>query len=304
MKRFILTTVLITAIKFSYSQGCSDAGFCSLGALKVVNLNSTSKHSIDIGSNIGLGEQATFTFNPYLQYNYEAGKHFSIQAKVTATYADGFLGRIFDVGDLYGLVTYAVDKHAINSVRILAGVKIPFTSANLKNAEGKPLPLDYQSSVGTYDFITGVNYLIRNKLEFAAGVQVPVIQINKNSFFPEECGDLRAKAFPPTNNFRRKPDALLRAGYYVKLSSSVTIKPNLLGIYHFGEDTYENRFGSKTSIEGSNGLTLNGGIVVTKQFKSMSRLELIAATPFIARDVRPDGLTRKAAFNLQYSIPF
>jgi hypothetical protein len=189
-------------------------------------------------------------------------------------------------------------------VRILAGVKIPFTSANSKNEHGKPLPLDYQSSIGTYDIITGVNYIIRNKLEFAAGLQVPVIQINKNTFFPEEYDDPRAREFAPTNNFRRKPDALLRAGYYIRLTSSVTIKPNLLGIYHLGKDTYENRFGSNTSIDGSAGLTLNGGIVVTKQLKNKDHLELIAATPFIARDIRADGLTRKAAFNLQYSIPF
>lgn len=304
MKRFILATVLILAIKLCFSQGCSDAGFCSLGALKDVNLNSTSKHSIDIGSNIGIGEQNTFTVNPYLQYNYEAGKHFSIQTKVTATYADGFLGSIFEVGDIYGLVTYTVRKQALNPVRILVGVKIPLTSANSKNGEGQPLPLDYQSSIGTYDIITGFNYIIRKKLEFAAGFQAPVIQINKNSFFPEEHGDQRAKEFPPTNNFRRKPDVLLRAGYYVKLSSSVTIKPNLLGIYHLGKDTYENRFGNTTSIEGSAGLTLNVGMVATKQFNNGNRLELIAASPIIARDVRADGLTRKAAFNLQYSIPF
>ncbi len=304
MKRLIFASVLTIAIKVSFSQGCSDAGFCSLGALKQVNLNSTSKHIIDIGSNIGIGEQSTFTFNPYLQYNYEAGKHFSIQAKITATYANGFLGRLFEVGDFYGLVTYNVHKDALNSVRVLVGVKIPFTSANTKNGEGKPLPLDYQSSIGTYDIITGVNYIIRKKLEFAAGLQVPIIQINKNSFFPEEYADSRAKQFPPTNNFRRRSDVLLRAGYYVKLSSSVTIKPNLLGIYHLGEDTYENRFGNNTSIEGSDGLTLNGGIVATKQFKNMSSLEFVVATPFIARDVRADGLTRKVAFNLQYSIPF
>ncbi|RYY58044.1 MAG: hypothetical protein EOO09_00290 [Chitinophagaceae bacterium] len=303
MKRAILVSILTITGKLCFGQGCSDAGFCSLGALKEVNQDSTSKHILDIGSNIGFGEQNTFTFNPYLQYNYEAGNHFSFQAKVTATFADGFLGRIFEVGDIYGLATYAVNKHSLNSFRVLAGVKIPLTSANSKNAEGKPLPLDYQSSIGTYDIITGVNYIVRQKLELAAGLQLPVVQINKNSFFPEEYGDPRAKEFPPTNNFRRKPDLLLRAGYYVKLSPSVNIKPNLLAIYHTGDDTYQNRFGNRTSIDGSAGLTVNAGIIATKRFNTGNRLEFLAAATFIAREVRADGLTRTAAFTLQYSIP-
>lgn len=304
MKRFILTAILIPALKLCFSQGCSDAGFCSLGALKNVSQIATPAHSIDIGSNIGIGEQNTFTVNPYVQFNYEVGRQFSFQTKITGTYANGFLGSVFDVGDIFGLVTYSVRKQAENQIRILLGVKIPLTSANSKNGEGRPLPLDYQSSIGTYDVITGLNYIIRKKLEFAAGFQPPLVQVNKNSFFPEEYADQRAKEFPPTNNFRRRPDVLLRGGYYVKASSSVTIKPNLLGIYHLGNDTYENRVGNTMSIEGSAGLTLNVGMVATKRFKNGNRFELIAASPIIAREVRADGLTRKAAFNRQYSILF
>ena len=300
-KIFIMTAMLIAATK-CFSQGCSDAGFCSLGALKGVDHNPPSKHSIDIGSNIGIGEQKTFTFNPYIQYNIELNQRLSVQTKITATYADGFLGTVFNAGDIYGLATYTLSKHRLNSLRLLGGIKIPLTSSNSKNDEGKPLPLDYQSSIGTYDFIAGLNYTIRNKIEFAAGVQAPVIQINKNTFFPEEYTDARSMEFAPTNNFRRKSDVLVRAGYYIKLSSSLTIKPNLLGIYHLGKDTYENRFGKETLIDGSEGLTINGGIIATKKFKNSNRLEFIAATPFIARDVRADGLTRKAAFNIQYSI--
>ena len=135
-------------------------------------------------------------------------------------------------------------------------------------------------------------------------VQVPVIQVNKNTFFPDEYTDMRVNNFAPTNKFRRKSDALLRVGYYIPLGSSVMIKPNLLAIYHFGEDRYENRFGAVTSIKNSGGLTLNGGFILTKQFKNANHLELIAATPFIVRTVRPDGLTREAAFSLQYSISF
>ncbi|MEO7530291.1 MAG: hypothetical protein ABIS69_02735 [Sediminibacterium sp.] len=304
MKHFLLLILFALSANYIFSQGCSDAGFCSLGALKDVSQGTSHKQSIDFGANIGFGEQNTFSLNPYVQYNLPLNKHVSLLGKLTATYASGFLGRAFNVGDFYGVATYTPNKDAVNSLRLLGGFKIPFTSANSKSAAGLPLPLDYQSSIGTYDIITGINYIIHGRLEFDAGLQAPIIQVNKNTFFADEYTDPKTMKFASTNNFRRKADVLFRAGYYIKLNSSVTIKPNLLAIYHLGEDTYENRFGKRTVIKGSDGLTLNGGITASKQFTNGNRLEAIVATPFVVRDTRADGLTRNFVFNLQYSIAF
>ena len=91
-------------------------------------------------------------------------------------------------------------------------------------------------------------------------------------------------------------------GYSKK--SSVTLKPNILAIYHLGEDGYENRLGQKESITGSDGLTMNAGIVATKRFKNNNQVEIVAAAPFIVRDTRPDGLTRSIVVNVQYSFLF
>lgn len=298
----------IILIAFSWSevlcQGCSDAGFCSLGILKTVDPKLPGKNRIDIGTNAGWGEEGTFTLNPYLQYSREVGKRLSLQGKLTATYANGFLGNNFGVGDLYALATYAIREDRKNNVRLLAGLKIPFNSSNTKNKDGRPLPLDYQSSLGTYDAIIGGNYTYDKHLEINAGVQLPVVQKNENTFFPDEHTDKRAENFAPTNNFRRRADLLLRAGYYITFGTNLIIKPNLLAIYHAGEDTYEDRLGVRTSIDGSRGLTLNGAINASISLKNKSQLELIVATPFIVRKVRPDGLTREAVVNLQYSISF
>jgi hypothetical protein len=164
--------------------------------------------------------------------------------------------------------------------------------------------LDYQSSLGTYDVIAGVNYIFRGKLEFDAGIQAPVIQRNNNSYFPDDYADPRSEKFAPTNQFRRKADALLRAGYYIRINRSITIKPNLLAVYHLGEDTYEDRDGIRKFIEGTRGLTLNGAITASKRLGDHRRLELIVASPFVVRRVRADGLTREAVVNVQYSFAF
>jgi hypothetical protein len=306
IKQLFLSFLLIAAISTRVlSHGCSDAGFCSLGALKNVPGGSQPKRMLDVGFNFGYGEQKTLTYNPYIQYGVVINERLSIHGKLTSTYAKGFLGSKFNLGDIYGVITYTPTNYVNSSLRFIGGIKIPLTTANDKNAAGLALPLDYQSSIGTYDIIGGINYIYGSHLEVDAAVQVPVIQNNKSSFFPDNFPpDSRLNNFPPTNQFRRQPDVLFRLGYYIYLPASITLKPNLLAIYHSGNDSYLNRAGARVALINSQGLTLNEGINVTKRFGNNNRLELIAAMPIIGRKLRPDGLTRKWVLNLQYSIAF
>lgn len=222
-----------------------------------------------------------------------------------SVYATGFLGSTFNVGDIFGFVNYTVDPVRRNRLTILSGIKIPLSDANDKNSDGKPLPLDYQSSVGTFDLIEGVNFIINNKWELNAAVQVPIVQNNRNSFFPDEYTDPRIVNFLPTNNFKRKSDAMLRLGRYIFFKkSSIALKPNILAIYHLCKDSYEDRVGKQEKIDGSDGLTMNAALIATKTFKNNRQLELIAAAPFISRDARPDGLTRRMVLNIQYRFYF
>lgn len=304
MKYFFLTLSCIAAGTKALPQGCSDAGFCSLSVLKN-HVSSTSKQLLSVGFNYGHGEGNTNIYTGYLEYRRQLSNHIALSAKITGGSAKGFLGSNTNAGDVFTFVTYAVKPQAVNKLTILGGIKIPLTSANDKNSNGKPLPLDYQAGIGSYDIITGVNYIIKNTWELNAGVQVPIIQINKNSFFPGEYTDSRINNFEATNLFRRKSDILARAGYYIRFkNNSITVKPNILAIYHIGNDSYENIYGRRTVIEGSQGITINGGIAATKTFVNGHQLEFIAATPFVVRDKRPDGLTRSAVFNFQYSISF
>jgi hypothetical protein len=305
MKLSILLFLLTSLSTFLYGQGCSDAGFCSLGVLKNNTTRSNVKNSVILGANYGAGEQGTSTFNPYIGYNIKGNEHFSYQLKATAAYASGSLGSNFNMGDVFGFVNYTPNPVANRRLSFLGGIKIPLSEANDKNEEGKPLPMAYQSSLGTFDFIGGLNYIINNQWEVNGGLQIPVIQKNKNSFFPDEYSDSTINNFPPTNLFKRKSDVLFRIGYYFHLKeSSITIKPNILGIYHLGEDSYQNKVGERENISGSAGLTLNLGLIASKRFKNKDEMEFIVAAPAVVRDVRPDGLTRSLVINVQYSINF
>jgi len=304
MKWLLIVLTVVFFCNPLLSQGCSDAGFCSIGILKTKTDDKSYKQAISLGANYGLGEEGTNTINPYIEYRRILSTKWVIQAKLTAAYATGFLGNNYNLGDVYSFATYSLKVNKNNTFSILGGFKIPLTVSNDK-FNGKPLPLDYQSSIGTYDFVTGINYVLLKKWEFSTGLQMPIIQKNKNSFFADEYTNPKAKSFASTNNFKRKSDALVRVGYNISINQkSINLKPNLLAIYHLGKDTYVNRFGTTTIIDGSEGLTLNIGLIASKKINTKSSIEIVAATPLIVRDIRADGLTRSAVVNLQYTFQF
>ncbi len=161
--------------------------------------------------------------------------------------------------------------------------------------------MDYQSSLGTFDLFLGTN-LNYKQWDFNAVLQIPVINNNANSYFKEPLG---SNDFSSTNLFERKSDALFRTTYTIKKTDSKFIfKPNVLFIYHLGEDTYETILGQRENIKGSDGLTINANLISTYNFNKQNSIELSLATPFLIREKRPDGLTRGFVLGLLYKITF
>jgi hypothetical protein len=155
--------------------------------------------------------------------------------------------------------------------------------------------------LGTIDVFLGTN-LHYKRWDFNGVLQIPIINLNKNSYFKEYSG---TNDFSSTNLFERKPDALLRATYSIKTpNSKFTFKPNVLFIYHLGEDTYENILSQRENIKGSDGLTINGNLISTYHINKQNQIELSLASPFVVREVRPDGLTRSFVLGLNYQYSF
>lgn len=98
---------------------------------------------------------------------------------------------------------------------------------------------------------------------------------------------------------------MLRATYSIKTQNQkFTFKPNVLFIYHLGEDSFENVFGVRESIIGSDGLTINGNLISAYNVNKQNSVELSLATPFVIRDIRPDGLTRSFVAGILYKYSF
>lgn len=299
MKKILLIIVLIFVTTFSSAQGCSDAGICSIGN-RFQSTEKEFKNNIEISAIFAAGEADVTYFSPYISFGRKVNERFSWSSKITFSSANGSFGTRAALGDAFLIGNYALAAKNKTQWSFLVGTKIPFTTANLK-INGFSLPLDYQSSLGTFDLFLGTNYKYQN-WDFNAAIQIPVFNNNKNSYFAEYSG---TDDFPTTNLFERKSDALFRATYTLNTKNQkFTFKPNVLFIYHLGEDSFENIFGQRESYVGSEGLTINGNLISAYNINNQKSIELSLATPFVVRDLRPDGLTRSLVLALQYKYSF
>ncbi len=282
-----------------FSQGCSDAGICSINH-GFQSDEKQFKNTLEFAAIYSLGEADVTYFSPYISYTKRFNDRFSFTSKITFSTANGSFGTRSQFGDAFLIGNYTFKARNKKQWGVLMGFKFPFTASNLK-INGYSLPLDYQSSLGTIDLFLGTNLNFK-KWDFNAALQLPILNLNKNSYFKEYGG---TTDFPSTNLFQRKPDALLRATYSIKmLDKKFTFKPNVLFIYHLGEDSFETIFGQRETIKGSDGLTINGNLISTYNINKQNQIELSLATPFVVRTVRPDGLTRSFVLGLQYQYSF
>lgn len=296
-----LATLLLTRLSV-VAQGCSDAGFCTIGALKQHGTTANQGQRLTLLLPVGLGDERVFVFTPGLQYDNQFSTRWAIQAKLTGNYASGNLGSVGGLGDVFLSGTYSLPTKAKWTTALTLGTKIPLNQGNLK-ATGRPLPMQYQSSLGTTDLIMGLSVSTSN-WQFSAGWQQPLTGANANMFLPRLDTRLEAPAYPPSNQFNRKADVLARAAYTLVIKSRFTLNGGLLGIYHLGEDTYLDATNKSLAISGSSGLTLNATLAGWWTVHPKMRIGFTAGTPLIVREVRPDGLTRSIVFAPEISWLF
>lgn len=298
MKNLFLSIVFLAA-GVAAAQGCSDAGICSIAGKDNTEGN-LFRNRIELVGLFGAGQADVTYFSPQLSYTRQWNRQFALTTRITFNVAQGSFGTRGTFGDAYLIGNYLWKMKNSAQWSSQLGLKFPFTSANLK-INGNSLPMDYQASLGTFDLLAGTNLRYKS-WDFNAALQVPVFNLNRNSYFREFSG---TDAFVSTNLLVRQPDALLRVGYsYPTPNKKFTFRPSLLGILHLGEDNFENIYGIRERIAGSGGLTLNGNLVGVYRLDAKNSIEASVATPFIVREVRPDGLTRSFTAALTYSVSF
>jgi hypothetical protein len=297
MKRYsILLAFMVLQGGVVFSQGCSDAGICSLNSYP--QENNTFKNVISVSPGYAVGDADVTYITGALSYTRIVNPRWTLNGRVTYSQAEGSFGTRGQFGDAFATASYTFSNKEQSSWAVNFGAKFPFTQSNLK-INGFSLPMDYQASLGTFDALAGVNYMY-GSVSLYASVQYPVVNINKNSYIAEFSG---TDDFTTTNLFERKPDALLKGEYNYSIGRFY-VRPSALFIYHLGEDSYEDIFGNRQEINGSEGLTVNGVVSLFYNPDNKNSIELLAATPFVVRKERPDGLTRGLVLTISYNYKF
>lgn len=302
MKRTFPFVIAILSIFYAApvkAQGCSDAGFCTLNSFKPNTLDSVpeARNQFKIGTSFGVADHAITVFGGYLEYDRQCGKRFGLDAKITALAQSGNNISAFGLSDIYLNMNYRI----LSNLKMNVGIKVPLTDGNTEK-DGLPLPLDYQSSLGTTDLIVGLSLGIK-KLEITVALQQPLKQ-NDNRFLAEEYPlNSRLRTFQSTNQFIRQPDMLTRFSYPLE-AGRFKFTGSALAIVHLYNDYYTDALGNNREIEGSSGLTLNGNAYLDYELNNTSAVQLNLGVPFVVRESRPDGLTRAIVVNLEYRARF
>jgi hypothetical protein len=277
----------------AFSQGCSDAGFCTSENMKYGTEIDSLKHSLKFGINQGSADFDVSVFGMYLEYRYQVSEKFNIGTRINYTNQSKDDISSSQISDGYIIADYLFNPTISASV----GLKIPFTDGNVKD-NGFALPMDLQPSLGTYDLVLGLSKKYQN-LFFALGYQQPLNK-NSNTYFKP----INSNEFFTTNQFKRAPDLLFRVGYNYEINKKWKLSPSLLPIYHLANDTFEDETNQEVQIKGSEGLTLNASLLVQYAINNKNALEFNLGTPLVVRDARPDGLTRSVVLNLEYKFSF
>ena len=160
----LLFVVLISTAGFS--QGCSDAGFCTMGAMKPDQpFNKKIQvrlRSMEISFYRGTTPKPVtpVIYVATADFNFSLNSKTSFQIKLPFQAVNGQLANTSGLGDISVCITRMLLKTENYDINFSIGGKIPTNNA-AKDIDDLPLPMYYQTSLGSYDLIAGISLISR-----------------------------------------------------------------------------------------------------------------------------------------------
>lgn len=314
MKIRILVLLWSLSAYIALSQGCSDAGFCTMGAMKP-DQPFNKKIQIKLQQLELSFYRGTTTLSPIVHVatadmSFSLNSKTSFQFKVPYQFVTGRLANTGGIGDLSLCFTRKIYSQQRYDLNLSLGGKIPTNNADL-STDGKPLPMYYQTSLGTYDAIAGLS-LITRKWLVATGIQVPLNE-NRNQFvWSAWDGDEEeeyAGRYNQAKNLVRGTDVMLRVERNFRFSR-LNFSLGLLPIYRINLDeiTRSGRDAGSAETRVKNpdakGLALSGIFTMGYNFDVRSGIRVLIGRRFEQRKFNPDGLTREFVSSFSYYYRF
>ncbi len=308
MKYFLF--FLISLWFFSASaQGCSDAGFCTMGAMKP-DQNYNKRIDFKLRSISIQYYRGKTTLSPVidaitLDAVIAVGELSSIQFKVPYQRVEGDLGSVEGWGDISLSFTRRLIAKDQFSISGTLGGKIPTNKSRATDSEGLALPMYYQTSLGSYDVVAGLS-LLSKKWLVAVGYQQALTR-NENDFNYGEWVTWQDKeylgGYDVGIGLLRGIDLMLRLERnfrFVNYSFNLGVLP----IYRITPDKGIIRARDDGGSMQTTGLALSALGGFSYFFDVNNTVRLIYGHKITDREANPDGLTRDWVFNLTYEIRF
>lgn len=287
MYRFLFFIgALILLIPDIKSQGCSDAGVCSIDAYHGSEKKKESGRSlgISLSQTAELGEQNTIYFHSIVGISWSKGRfnhRLMVPYRIMGYDGNGYSG----ISDITISSAFRWSEKWSSTV----GLKLPPNNANNTDRNGVALPMALQTSLGTYDFLASVTFSSA-QWRMSGGWQ-HAFGSNDNAFVSND----QFPDFSTSSDLDRGDDVMIRVDRFLP-------RPNgywqlaLVNVYRLFEDEADGQ-----RIDGSKGLSMNVYAAKKWDYANGSDLKLAAAVPLVVRKVRPDGLTRTFIMSLTWS---
>ncbi|HEX5168455.1 MAG TPA: hypothetical protein VFW11_04735 [Cyclobacteriaceae bacterium] len=301
--------ILIVSRNFVFAQGCSDAGFCTMGAMKPdqpYNKKIEFKlRTMEISFYRGTTTLTPIIYSATADFNFSINNKTSFQVKVPYQAVTGRLADTKGLGDISLCLTRTVFSSERFDINFSVGTKLP-TNQSDKDVNGLPLPMYYQTSLGSYDFIAGLS-LISPKWLFATGVQ-HAFNENGNQFLwtawingPEDIAYVQKYA--NAKELKRGTDIMMRVERNFRFSR-LNFTIGLLPIYRITKDEITDGTGNRVKPAGTTGMALSAIVTTGYNFNVQSGIKLLIGHKITQRDENPDGLTRELVITLGYYYRF
>lgn len=315
MRYLYIITLLIAGLRAS-GQGCSDAGFCTMGAMKPDQAYSKrinfKLRSLEFNYYNGKTLLSPVVTVYTADMNFSINSDYSLQIKVPYQRAKGNLGETAGLGDLSLSTSRSFTLANGYNAGITVGAKIATGKSNLENnsspySTGGDLPMYYQISLGSHDLVLGGS-LLNEKWLFATGLQLPIIHQNANQFKWREWPDYPDQGYinkhALATDLKRGTDVMLRAERNFRFIN-YNFGIGFLAIYRISKDQIYNEAEDRhIKVNETTGLASNVLVNFGYNFNVNHSIKLIGGLKITDRNVNPDGLTRKHVISSSYVYRF
>lgn len=316
IKIILSACVVLLLYTPAIGQGCSDAGFCTMGAMKPdqpFNKKALVKlKSMEISFYRGKTTTSPIVYvaTADLNFNIIDDKTF-LQVKLPYQSISGNFGNNSGIGDISLCLTRNLYSSEKFDIGLSIGGKLPSNNSDARSKEnGLMFPMYYQTSLGTYDFITGLS-IVNKKWLFATGIQHPFNE-NKNEFtyrawipvYQEGKGEDYVRTYWPAYHLKRGTDIMFRAERnfrYARFNMSIGVLP-IIRITK--DEVTDPNTNERMKLKGTTGMAFTAIGTIGYNFNVKSGIRLLMGKKLKDRDVNPDGLTRHNVTTFSYYYRF